>query len=1002
MAGESPGKSEQRKSSGETTRGEHDPRLGVFRESSGKPSGKADAADAADAAEGGRKEVSAASAEADAIAKADSGRPVGGDARLKAAVAAWVAGTDGDEPDEAGESAESSRASGASGASARSKDEDEDEAEVEADGDRPVNGSPSGKDAGAARANGAPSGKAASGAARPEGDGKGSASGEDKPAASGDRATAVFRTVRPKADGAAESAAADRPANGAPSGEGKAPASGDRAAAVFGALRAKDTAPADDAESSKPAKPAKNEPSASGKGSASGEDKPAASGDRATSVFRTVRPKGGEAAGDGEAAKSAAADRPANGSPSDSGKGSASGKDKPAASGDRATSVFRTVRPKGGEAAGDGEAAKPAAADRPANGSPSGNGKAPASASGKDKPAASPDQATAVFRTVRPKDGESAAAPKGASSGNGKAPAPASGKDKPSAPADQATAVFGAVRPKGDAAAKSSDKASAKPSAEPSSDDQPTALMKAPKVPEPKAGAPKAGPAKAAPREDSDSERTSQFVPLKSDAAKDAAKKAAKKAAPAEPAAKATPPAAKASAPAKPAIPVSVAPPKEPSPKPEGASAPGTPAAPLDLLAQLTNTPPPPETPVRTVLRRVKIWTPLVILLAIVFCVVQAFRPLPEPKLVLTANKAFKFDGDKAQMTWPTSGQAYVEVDGLGSLGEYGEEKPVPIASVTKVMTAYITLRDHPMQKGDKKGALMTVDAKAVSDYQKGKPEGESLVRVTENQKLSEYEALEALMLPSANNIAKLLARWDAGSEDAFVKKMNDTAKELGMVNTNFTDPSGFDATTKSTAKDLVKLGRKAMADPVFREISGLTEYIDSNGEKQKNFNPIVPLYGTGIKTGTTTAAGGNLLFAAEKKIGGTTQLIIGAVLAQHKTPIIDSVVAATKDAIESAKKALEAKTVVKKGDVVGAVDDGLGGRTPVVATKDVTAVGWSGLTVGLALNDGGHKLPHTAKSGAEVGMLTVGSGPGQVRVPVALKSALAEPGFGSKLTRLG
>ncbi|MFF7023925.1 D-alanyl-D-alanine carboxypeptidase [Streptomyces klenkii] len=890
MAGESPGKSEQRKSSGETTRGEHDPRLGVFRESSGKPSGKADAADAADAAEGGRKEVSAAPAEADAIAKADSGpagRTAGGDARLKAAVAAWVAGTDEDE----GESGEPDSSAKTSGAAARPK--------AAGTGDEPVNGSPSGKD--------------------------------DEPAA------------------------ADRPVNGAPSGNGKAPASEDRATAVFGALRPKGAASAgddaDDAEAPKAEKPAKDEPSANGKSEASSD---------------AARPKAdGKDSGSGNGKAPASADS--------KGKDSASGKDKPAAGGDQATAVFRTVRPKAGDAAGSGAAA--------------GEGKAPASGEGK---------------------------------------APASGKDKPAAsaaPADQATAVFGAIRPKADGADKpsSDDQPTALIKApKPSSDDQPTALIKAPKVPEPKAEPEaetktkaepdaepkaKAGAAKAAPREDSDSERTSQFVPLKSDEAPAApAKKAApaKPGTPAKPPVKATPPAPKASgAPAKPAIPVTVTPPKDPadpaSPQPAGG-----PAAPLDLLAQLTNTPPPPETPVRTVLRRVKIWTPLVVLLAIVFCVVQAFRPLPEPKLVLTANKAFKFDGDKAQMTWPASGQAYVEVDGLGSLGEFGEEKPVPIASVTKVMTAYITLRDHPMKKGDKKGALMTVDAKAVSDYQKGKPEGESLVRVTENQQLSEYEALEALMLPSANNIAKLLARWDAGSEDAFVKKMNDTAKELGMVNTHFTDPSGFDATTKSTAKDLVKLGKKAMADPVFKEISGLTEYIDSNGEKQKNFNPIVPLYGTGIKTGTTTAAGGNLLFAAEKKIGGTTQLIIGAVLAQHKTPIIDSVVAATKDAIESAKKALEAKTVVKKGDVVGAVDDGLGGRTPVVATKDVTAVGWAGLSVDLALNDAGHKLPHTAKPGTEVGMLTVGSGPGQVRVPVALKKELAEPGFGAKLTRLG
>ncbi|MEH6378216.1 D-alanyl-D-alanine carboxypeptidase [Streptomyces sp. KLMMK] len=772
--------------------------------------------------------------------------------------------------------------------------------------------------------------------------------------------------------------------------------------------------------------------------------------------------EGGSEASDGpgKASKAPAADEAGeagvNGAPSGKGKAEAGAAAEDPEPVDRATAVFRTVRPKADASSGDGDgdgdgkaakSAKPASgededkdassAGRPANGAPSGNDKPQSKDKGKDSAPA--DQATAVFGAVRPKAGASGAgAPvaaersaDGAPSGNDKPQSKDKGKD--SAPADQATAVFRTVRPKADGVSGDAPGAAKAPAADNQdggSDNQATALLKAPVIGEPGR---KDGAAKG---EDSDSERTSQFVPLKSldeAAAKPAtpaktpakapakapakdAPKAPARPAPAKDAAKA--PAkvpAPAPAPGKPAIPVSVTPPapsertqQQPFPPGPGGGGPtvppaaGQPAAPLDLLAQLTNTPPPPETPTRTILRRVKIWTPLVVLLAIIFCVVQAFRPLPEPKLVLTAKKTFTFDGDKAQMTWPATGQAYVEVDGLGALGESGEEKPVPIASVTKVMTAYITLRDHPMKKGDKKGALMTVDAKAVSDYQKGKPEGESLVRVTEGQKLSEYEALEALMLPSANNIAKLLARWDAGSEEAFVKKMNDTAKDLGMVNTTFTDPSGFDATTKSTAKDLVKLGKKAMADPVFKEISGLTEYIDSNGEKQKNFNPIVPLYGTGIKTGTTTAAGGNLLFAAEKKIGGTTQLIIGAVLAQHKTPIIDSVVAATKDAIESAKKALEAKTVVKKGDVVGAVDDGLGGRTPVVATKDVTAVGWAGLSVGLAVNDGGHKLPHAAKSGAEVGMLTVGSGPGQVRVPVALKAPLAEPGFGAKLTRLG
>jgi serine-type D-Ala-D-Ala carboxypeptidase (penicillin-binding protein 5/6) len=104
---------------------------------------------------------------------------------------------------------------------------------------------------------------------------------------------------------------------------------------------------------------------------------------------------------------------------------------------------------------------------------------------------------------------------------------------------------------------------------------------------------------------------------------------------------------------------------------------------------------------------------------------------------------------------------------------------------------------------------------------------------------------------------------------------------------------------------------------------------------------------------------------------------------------------------ITTLQDALTSATVVKKGDVVGQVDDGLGGTTPVVATKDLTAVGWSGLTVDIKLTDGGTTVPHSAKSGTVVGELTVGTGPGRLKAPVALQDDLSEPPFGSKLTRI-
>lgn len=423
------------------------------------------------------------------------------------------------------------------------------------------------------------------------------------------------------------------------------------------------------------------------------------------------------------------------------------------------------------------------------------------------------------------------------------------------------------------------------------------------------------------------------------------------------------------------------------------------PDVPLKLLAELTNTPPPPETLLRTSARRVKIWTPLVLLLVVAFCLVQALRPLPTPALVLSAPASYTFAGSQPAIPWPSEGQAALEVQGLGSMGTFGAQKAEPIASVAKIMTAYVVLHDHPMKIGST-GAQLTVDAQAAADFNLG-AEGESVVKVTAGQKISQYEAMEDIMIASANNIARMLARWDAGSEQAFVRKMNATAKRFGMDQTTYTDPSGLTATTVSTATDQVKLAEKAMADPVFRKVVDEPGYRTAGGDAYNNWNHLVGTNNViGIKTGTSTKAGGNLVFAATKEVGGTQQLIIGAVLGQYKPSILDTVTAASLQLVLTAQQTLTSADVIKKGDVVGHVDDGLGGSTPVVATRAVRAVGWPGIKVDIGLRSG--DIHHSAKKGTKVGTLTVGSGPGQVRVPVALASDLKVPGFGSKLTRLG
>ncbi|MER5773375.1 hypothetical protein ABT144_03575 [Streptomyces sp. NPDC002039] len=629
---------------------------------------------------------------------------------------------------------------------------------------------------------------------------------------------------------------------------------------------------------------------------------------------------------------------------------------------------------------------RPEPEPKPGSGSDSGSAPGrsaavdPRSGSGSAAKPGEDSERTAVFRAVKP--GTAPSAPSASKPAQADRPASA----KPGEDSER-TAVFRAVKPGTAPSAPSASKpaqADRPASAKPGEDSERTAVFRAVKPPQAD---------RPAPPSTAGGERASTFVPLRGDDVRPAAP-AEPKPAPAAPG----PAPKQATAPAAPAAPAG---PRQDSER--TTQQPLPPKPPLDMLADLTNNPPPPPSPLRTFARRFKIYAPLVALLVIILAVVQLVRPLPEPQLKMTAQSSFTFDGSAPVLPWPKEGQGYMAAAGLGTVGTFGEQKPIAIGSVAKTMTAYVILKDHPMKKGEK-GQMIPVDKTAVDDGRKDS-EGESTVNtLKEGDQISEYDALAAIMIPSANNIARLLARWDSGGDqEAFVKKMNDTAKELGMTNTTYTDPSGLDATTVSTAEDQVKLGLKVVEMPELIAITKLPRWTDPSGKSWRNYNDLIPFNDSlGIKTGSTTKAGGNLLFAAQKQVGKTNQLIVGAVLGQHGVPILDTAIAASKSVMLATQKTLTGAKVVKKGQVVGYVDDGLGGRTPVVATADVEAVGWPSLKVNVKLGEGGGPLPQTAKAGTEIGVLTIGEGASQVKVPVALKQDLVSPSTGSKLTRVG
>ena len=249
-------------------------------------------------------------------------------------------------------------------------------------------------------------------------------------------------------------------------------------------------------------------------------------------------------------------------------------------------------------------------------------------------------------------------------------------------------------------------------------------------------------------------------------------------------------------------------------------------------------------------------------------------------------------------IAWPASGEAAAAVSG-NLVGTSGRGVAVPIASLAKIMTAYVVLSDHPLSRAS--GLGLRIDRDAAADTARRARRGESVVPVEVGEELTERQALLAILLPSANNIAVALARRDAGSIEAFVARMNATARRLGMDRTAYTDPSGYDPSTVSTARDQLRLTYRAMLLPAFAELVGLRQASIPVAGPIENRDTLLGQDGfVGVKTGSDAAAGGCFAFARVVTYKGRTVQQLGVVLGQRNGPLVPAALTAARTLADS------------------------------------------------------------------------------------------------------
>jgi serine-type D-Ala-D-Ala carboxypeptidase (penicillin-binding protein 5/6) len=335
-------------------------------------------------------------------------------------------------------------------------------------------------------------------------------------------------------------------------------------------------------------------------------------------------------------------------------------------------------------------------------------------------------------------------------------------------------------------------------------------------------------------------------------------------------------------------------------------------------------------------------------------------------------------------LPWPSSGQAALGASGYGVLATHNVSAPVPIASVAKVITAIAVLKQKPIAAGSQ-GPTITLDATDVGIFNDYYAKNGSVAPVTAGEQISEFQVLQAMLIPSANNMADSLAKWAFGSVGAYVSYANQLVKSLGLSSTLVGDASGFNDNTTSTADDLVKLGVIALTNPAIAQAVGQSSAQIPVAGTINNLNSLLGQDGVvGIKTGNTDKAGGCYLFAAQRLIAGHNITLIGAILG---APQLDEAIKAAQPLIQTADSGFEQVTIVHKNQTLGYYRTPWGGSSQLKSAKDLGLLVWKGQDIKV-LNEPA-SLTTPAKAGADAGTVKIQSGQQTVSSPLLLAQDL-------------
>lgn len=334
-----------------------------------------------------------------------------------------------------------------------------------------------------------------------------------------------------------------------------------------------------------------------------------------------------------------------------------------------------------------------------------------------------------------------------------------------------------------------------------------------------------------------------------------------------------------------------------------------------------------------------------------------------------------------------------VGFEGLMAAGN--EATPMPMASITKVITALTVLSEHPIAAGESGPDLVYTDAD-VDIYWDMAAQNGSVAPVEAGATLSLKESLEALLIPSGNNYGISIANWAFGSEQALVERANAWLAANGLANTHVVDSSGMSDDNVGTAADMVLLGEIALRDPTVAVIVASKSVEIPELGVLENSNKLLGTHGVdGMKTGTTDDAA-NLLFTADYAVGSSTVTVVGVLLGGETHSVLDEAIAALLDSVAPG---FHEVAPLEANQVFAEYATPWGETARARAAEGATLVVWSDTPVDVEVQAEPVAL---AERGQQVGTAIVRAGSQEISVPLVLDAAIDDPGMWWRLSNPG